>query len=191
MSPSSSSPLGGDVLHINGSALGAAWGKVLLGDNECTIIAWYPTYITCILPPNTHGVYPVHVEVTGNGFADVSSVSGVSYDFVVTDVTPRKGSTLGGTMVKISGSGFGNCSNIDVKFGDLMTCEVSECSNTELICNTERISKVHQLNNGGRHPDYGPGYVWSDIELEILPGDTVEWVWNLQVASKETGISVQ
>ena len=182
VSPSSSSPLGGEVLHINGSALGAAWGKVLLGDNECTIIAWYPTYITCILPPNTHGVYPVHVEVTGNGFGDVSSVSGVSYDFVVTDVTPRKGSTLGGTMVKISGSGFGNCSNIDVKFGDLMTCEVSECSNTELICNTERISKVHQLNNGGRHPDYGPGYVWSDIELEILPGDTVEWVckWRLR-----------
>ena len=190
VSPTQSSPLGGEVLTINGSALGALWGQVFLGDNECTIIGWFPSYITCVLPSNTHGVYPVHVSVPGNGFADVSSVPGITYDFVVTDLTPRKGSTLGGTRMKLTGSGFGDCSNIEVKFGERLMCKIEECSNTEITCLTQRKGKVVQINNGGKHPIYGPGYVWSEQELEINPGDTVDWKWTLTVNSGETGISV-
>merc|ERR1719370_65021 len=154
VSPTQSSPLGGEVLTINGSALGALWGQVFLGDNECTIIGWFPSYITCVLPSNTHGVYPVHVAVPGNGFADVSSVPGITYDFVVTNMTPRKGSTLGGTRMKLTGSGFGDCSNIEVKFGERLTCKIEECSNTEITCLTQRKGKIVQINNGGKHPIY-------------------------------------
>ena len=190
VSPTQSLPLGGQLLTINGSALGAAWGQVLLGDEECKVTSWFPSYITCVLPSNTHGVYPVHVAVPGNGFADVSTVSGITYDFVVTDMTPRIGSTLGGTKVVLSGSGFGDCSNIEIKFEHLLVCEIDQCSNTEITCTTKRKGKVVQINNGGRHPVYGPGYVWSNLELEVNPGDTVEWKWTLTVNSKETGISV-
>merc|ERR1712045_963833 len=38
---------------------------------------------------------------------------------------------------------------------------------------------------------YDPGYIWSPKEITIQPGDIVDWVWNLQVASEDTGISVQ
>merc|ERR1712106_837006 len=191
VSPSSSSPLGGDVLTIDGSAFGANWGKVLLGDNECTIITWFPTQITCTLPSNTHGDYPVHVAVPENGYADVSTVSPVSYNFIVTDMTPRKGSSLGGTKMKLTGSGFGDCSDIAVSIGDMMSCDIDTCTDTEIICVTKKTSKVHQVSNGGRHPVYGPGYVWSPKEVVVQPGDMVDWVWNLQVASEDTGISVQ
>jgi plastocyanin len=105
-------------------------------------------------------------------------------------MTPRKGSTLGGTKIKLSGSGFGNCSNIEVNFEDYMTCDIKECSNTEIICITQKKGKTIQINNGGRHPVYGPGYVWSDREVDINPGDTIEWKWTLTVNSGETGISV-
>merc|ERR1712013_35729 len=90
ISPSTSSPLGGDVLTIDGSAFGANWGKVLLGENECTVLTWFPTQITCTLPSNAHGDYPVHVSVPGNGYADVTTVDPVSYNFVVTDMTPNR-----------------------------------------------------------------------------------------------------
>merc|ERR1712106_551167 len=191
VSPSSSSPLGGDVLTIDGSAFGANWGKVLLGDNDCTIITWFPTQITCTLPSNTHGDYPVHVAVPENGYADVSTVSPVSYNFIITDMTPRKGSSLGGTKMKLTGSGFGDCSDIVVSIGDMMSCDIDTCTDTEIICVTKKTSKVHQVSNGGRHPVYGPGYVWSPKEVVVQPGDMVDWVWNLQVASEDTGISVQ
>jgi len=191
ISPSTSSPLGGDVLTIDGSAFGANWGKVLLGENECTVLTWFPTQITCTLPSNAHGDYPVHVSVPGNGYADVTTVDPVSYNFVVTDMTPRKGSSLGGTKVKLTGSGFGDCTDITVSIGDMMGCEIDACTDTEIVCMTQKTSKVHQVSNGGRHPVYGPGYVWAPKEVVVQPGDTVDWIWNLQVASEDTGISVQ
>ena len=191
VSPTTSSPLGGDTLTITGTAFGANWGQVLLGDAECTIITWFPTEINCVLPPNSHGDYPVHVAVPENGYGDLTGVSPVSYDFVVTDMTPRKGSTLGGTTVKLTGSGFGDCSDIVVSFGEMMSCDIGSCTNTEITCVTKKNSVEHRVNNGGRHPTYGPGYVWKPREIEIMPGDTVGWLWNLEVSSEETGISVQ
>ena len=92
--------------------------------------------------------------------------------------------------MKISGSGFGNCSDIDVNFGSSFVCVIGSCFDTEIICNTKKISKVHEVTNGGRHPSYGPGYVWSPQNIKIKPGDMVDWIWNLQVASEDTGISV-
>ena len=191
VSPTSSSPLGGETLTVQGSAFGAQWGQVFLGDQECTILTWFPTSITCVLPSNSHGDYPVHVAVPNNGYADVSSVSPISYNFVVTDMTPRKGSSMGGTKVQLTGSGFGDCSDITVKLGERFDCVIESCTDTVISCTTKKVSKVHQVSNSGRHPTYGPGYVWSPKEVTIQPGDIVDWVWNLQVASEDTGISVQ
>ena len=106
VSPTSSAIMGGEVMSIEGSAFGYTWGKVLIGDAECAVLTWFDTTITCTLPANSHGDYPVHVSVPNQGYADVSTVSTINYNFIVTDVTPRKGSMMGGTKTKISGSGF-------------------------------------------------------------------------------------
>ena len=190
LSQTSSSPLGGEELMILGSAFGAVWGKVFIGESHCAIISWFDESITCTLPANSHGSYPVHVEVVDNGFADVSSVSEISYTFIVKGMSPRKGSLMGGTTISLEGEGFGDCSNVEVSLGDSYDCIVQECTDTSLSCQTERRSNIVRLTNSGRHPTYGPGYVWSETELTIAPGDTVEWVWNLQVSSDDTGISV-
>ena len=127
----------------------------------------------------------------GNGYADVTAVSPVSYNFVVTDMTPRKGSSMGGTKLKLTGSGFGDCSDVAIKFGEMMSCEIETCIDTEIICLTKKTAKVQQISNSGRHPTYGPGYIWGPQDVTIQPGDMVDWIWNLQVASEDTGISVQ
>ena len=191
VSQTSSAIMGGDVMSIEGTAFGYTWGKVLIGDAECTVLTWFDTTITCTLPANSHGDYPVHVSVPNQGYADVSTVSTINYNFIVTDVTPRKGSMMGGTKTKISGSGFGDCSDISIKFGTGFDCMIDTCSDTEIICTTKKSPMTHQVTNGGRHPQYGPGYIWSPKEITIQPGDIVDWIWNLQVASEDTGISVQ
>ena len=190
LSTYTSSPLGGEELTIAGTAFGVAWGQVLIGDSECTIKTWFPSSITCTIPSNSHGTYPVHVSVTGNGFADVSAVAGISYTFIVKGMSPRKGSLMGGTQLSLEGEGFGNCSDVAVSLGNSYDCNIEECTDTTITCMTERRSNVFQITNSGRHPTYGPGYIWSETELKISPGDTVRWVWNLQVASDDTKISV-
>ena len=97
---------------------------------------------------------------------------------------------MGGTKVKLTGAGFGDCSDIVVEFGSGYSCNIDSCNDTEILCTTKKSSKVHQVTNGGRHPQYGPGYIWSPQVVTIQPGDMVDWVWNLQVASDDTGISV-
>ena len=104
-------------MSIEGTAFGYTWGKVLIGEAECTVLTWFDATITCILPANPHGDYPVHVSVPNQGYADVSTVSTINYKFIVTGMTPAKGSIMGGTKVKLTGSGFGNCSDIVVEFG--------------------------------------------------------------------------
>ena len=190
LSTYTSSPLGGGELTIVGRAFGADWGKVLIGESKCSISAWSKTNINCTLPSNSHGTYPVHVSVKGNGFADVSGLDGISYTFIVKEMSPRKGSLMGGTKVSLEGEGFGNCSNVAVSFGTAYDCSIDQCTDSSITCMTERKSNIIQITNSGRHPTYGPGYIWSEADLTIYPGDTVRWVWNLQVASKETKISV-
>ena len=188
ISPTSGSPLGGGELTLTGTSFGVGvWGKVKVGEAACDVLSWADTEITCKIPRNVHGEHTVFVEVPGNGFADTTGAPKFSVSFRVRDVTPRVGSTLGGTRVRIEGEGFNNCANITVSLGDLMSCEVTECSDTEILCTTRRLGKVHVVNNGGKHPKYGPGYVWNPTEVVVKPGDTVEWRWTIITSSEDTG----
>ena len=188
ISPSSGSPLGGGVLTLTGTAFGVGkWGTVMIGDAKCPVLSWTDTEITCKIPKNVHGEHTVYVGVPDNGFADTSAAPKFSVSFKVTDITPRVGSSLGGTRLRIQGLGFNNCSNVTVGLGDLMSCEVTSCSDTEILCTTKRLGKVHVVDNGGKHPKYGPGYVWNPLEVVVAPGDTVNWLWTITSSSPDTG----
>ena len=186
--PTSSTPLGGGVLTVVGTSFGAKWGKVDIGSSKCNILTWKDTEITCKIPTNEHGQHTVYVSVPNQGYADTSGVSAFSVDFKITDVTPRVGSTLGGTKVRIEGKGFGDCSNVTVSFGDLLNCDITDCTDTQILCTTKREGVTHIVDNGGKDPKYGLGYVWNPTEIVIKPGDTVNWLWTLTVSSEETGL---
>ena len=188
----SPSPLGGDLLTITGTAFGSLAGTVKLCGKECPIMTWNNTEIQCILPANPDGLCPAIIEVPGNGFAGVQHVAPISYKFRLTGISPNLGSLLGGTELTITGEGFtnDNCTNVTVKLGEGYTCEVKDCGNTFLICETKRQTEIKYIRNLGIHPTYGFGYRWHPIKTKIHPGDKVVWQWSLGSASQDKGINI-
>ena len=185
--PASSTPLGGGILTIVGTNFGAKWGKVHIGSAKCELVTWITTQITCKIPRNVHGQHDVLVTVPDNGNADTTGVAKFAVDFKITDVTPKVGSTLGGTKIRIEGKGFGDCSNVTVNLGSSLVCDITDCTDTKILCTTRRLGKIHKIDNGGKHSKYGLGYVWNPSTITIRPGDTVNWLWSLTSSSSETG----
>ena len=190
LSPQSGSPLGGGVLTITGTALGAEWGRVTVAGARCKLLSWSDTQATCTLPPTPPGQHAVLVAVPGQGWADTTAVSPYSVVFKVTSLTPGMGSAMGGTKLRLEGAGFGNCSQVTVGLGAGLSCPVSSCTDTELLCTTARLGTTHTVDNGGKHPKYGLGYSWNPQEVTVRPGDTVRWVWTLTTKSSSTGINL-
>ena len=67
-------------------------------------------------------------------------------------------------------------------------CNPIECSDTKVLCKIENHYR-HQIRNTGNHFKFGPGYMWEPSTLVIIPGDTVQWSWNMPVAQEGTGNS--
>ena len=180
------------MLTINGTAFGSTPGSVKICSNDCPIKSWSDTQITCTLPENKDGDCSPVIAIPGNGYAGVDNVPTISYRFRITNVSPNIGSLLGGTMVKITGEGFtdDSCLNLTVNLGELYSCDITECTNTYLICETKRISSTRTIGNLGTHPIFGFGYKWSPLTTKIHPGDSVVWQWSLGSASADKGINV-
>ena len=85
----------------------------------------------------------VDVRVSSNG-VDYSKTS-ASYEYVdahhVHDVLPRSGSTNGGTIVYVSGTGFKNTSNLYCRFGTLSAVHGVYISSTNVSC----VSPMYQI----------------------------------------------
>ena len=191
LSPLNPKVKGGEILTISGDALGykGISSKVKIGTMDCPVINWTNTEITCTLPPLENGKHKVIVEVNNNGFADVSEVEEIEVFFKVTGVSPSVGSKMGGSIITIHGIGFGNCSEVTFSLGSRYMCNPIECSDTQVLCKIENHYS-HQIRNTGNHFKFGPGYKWEPATLDIIPGDTVQWSWNMPVAQEGTGISV-
>ena len=191
----SAKPAGGEKLTIYGTSFGykGTKTKVLVEDKECALVSWVDTQIDCTLPPLSNGLHKVIVETQKNGYADNSAVSGISVIFTITGAAPRVGSFNGGTKMTITGSGFGNCSEVVFNIGTEHTCVPADefsCTDTSVECIVTKNPTKHIIWNSGRHFKYGPGFMWQPQDLTIRPGDVVQWQWNLPVAQDGTGISV-
>lgn len=187
-----SNPKGGETLTITGTAFGTSVGSVKICGRDCSVSSWADASIVCILPENSDNeCYPV-IEIPGNGFADVQNVSPISYKFRITEVSPSVGSLVGGTQVKISGEGFtdNDCDGLTVHFGDKYICEITECMNTYILCDTKRVTQEKMVSNLGSHPKFGIGYKWNPMKTMIYPGDRVTWQWSLGSSSADKGINV-
>ena len=194
LSPTTSTPAGGDTLTITGTSFDyeSVFNKVTVGGEDCAIVTWVPTEVTCILPALPNGEHTVILATKDNGYADVSAVSGITVTFTLTGASPRIGSFQGGTKMTIQGSGFGDCSMVEFQVGPEHTCVVDEggCSSTEVSCTVAKTATIHTVRNTGRHFKFGPGFMWEPSVVTVRPGDKVRWAWNLPVAQEGTGITV-
>eukprot|EP00795_Rhopilema_esculentum_P009048 gene9048-16692_t len=170
---------GGVLLRLDGSSLSPLSGsgvRVTIGDNICEIINSSNTEIYCKTPANPPGRHKLSVSISGRGFAELSDPV-LEYILTVDNVYPDKGSVLGGTVLTLTGSGFGqNTSVIHVRVGN-KKCDVLSATNEEVKCRTTAAANVISVDNSGRSSLYGGGYAWNVSVIQINIGDSVKWMW--------------
>lgn len=145
---------GGDVLHIQGSALDSTSGgnpTVLIGGKNCTVLNSSATEIFCSTPSNPPGKHVLAVTVAGKGLAEHADPM-LEYVLAVNRVSPNQGSVLGGTVVRLEGTGFvQNASKMHVSIGGKKCDIISSTSNT-IKCRASPATKTFNVDNSGRHP---------------------------------------
>ena len=106
LSPDNGLP--GDTVTISGQNFGSDTSllTVTVGFNDCTVVSSTDTQIIVTTPENTAGVYNVHVDVSGVGYAGPASAQIFKYNLALLDVSPKIGSLGGGQAITVTGYGF-------------------------------------------------------------------------------------
>ncbi|XP_048777455.2 fibrocystin-L-like isoform X3 [Ostrea edulis] len=193
VSPSSSSVTGGGTLVLQGTGFGStqpAGTTLVIGSEPATIISYSDTQVEATLPAQAAGDHVIKFSVGNNGYAaNSASTKSIAYRLKVTNISPRSGSLYGGTIVTVTGQGFGNtASNIKANMGSYKCDVVGTVTDTQFKCQIEATGKVHQVSNQGASATYGVGYAWSPMTLDVHVGDYIEWKWS--VADGVTGINI-
>lgn len=105
---------GGDIVTIFGTNFPFTAGDVSvgIGGATCDVISSNGSMIECVLSAKEAqaGIYPVRVRVDELGNAvstsQTESVVNFTIKLIIDDFSPRNGSVLGGTILRVWGSGF-------------------------------------------------------------------------------------
>ena len=152
LSPQQGSVSGGVVITISGYGF-IDTTMVQVGNENCKKQSVTEMEITCVTSRHAPGEYPILVVTPGKGFAEIPErYSKFQYVLVVNSIYPLIGSVVGGTRVVISGQGFGsNTSGAVVTIQDRL-CEITSINDTHVICETEDVFQMKEVDNGGSHP---------------------------------------
>ncbi len=133
ISPTSGNTGGGTVLTITGSGFTGATAVTFGSAPASTFTVNSDTSITATTPPQAAGT--VHTTVTTyGGTSSTSTNDQFTYNAVtpsVTGITPSSGSTAGGAVVTVLGSGFTGASA--VSFGSTVATSFTVYSDTAII----------------------------------------------------------
>ncbi|XP_026156055.1 fibrocystin-L-like [Mastacembelus armatus] len=181
LSPQTTTVFGRNVLTIQGSNLGDRDNSsaVFVGGKECVIVQWTTMNISCVLPVLPPGLYQVDVQVGNSGYPQTSNGVNTTIEYIleIYSSSPLFGSSMGGTRLIVSGSGFSsNTSDNKVSVGDT-GCKVEVASENELQCVVQPQEKTYIVTNQGFDQTYGQGYAWSPASLTVFVGDSVLWRW--------------
>ncbi|KAL4228553.1 Fibrocystin-L [Mactra antiquata] len=181
----------GGELTIVGSNFLSVEGSVYIGDVPCEVALWTDTDIVARVPLVNPGVSNLYVQTSyGMAVNTTNKIPGINIDLSVTKTSPKIGSLQGGTILTITGTGFGtDTSLVDVDVGDI-DCEISDLTNTEIQCIIGDAGTVHYVTNKGSHPDYGIYYEFDQPYSEINEGDYVYWTFELPAIVTNVNFSV-
>ncbi len=106
VSPSNGLAAGGTSVSISGSGFSGATAVKFGGVNAASFAVTSSSTITAVSPAGTAGC-TVDITVTGpGGTSTTGAADHFTYGGVITHVSPSSGSTLGGSTVTITGTGF-------------------------------------------------------------------------------------
>lgn len=141
---------GGALLSVQGSGFDPHSSTVTICGQECVVDREMSTSsrLYCESPSNNGSQSEVSCMVTVINQADAVNISdGFTYKSqltpVITEVSPRRGGTAGGTRLTIAGSGFStNMNEVNVTIAGSV-CDVQSTNNTHIICvtNAQRQSQ--------------------------------------------------
>uniref|UniRef100_A0A8B9H868 Polycystic kidney and hepatic disease 1 (autosomal recessive)-like 1 n=1 Tax=Astyanax mexicanus TaxID=7994 RepID=A0A8B9H868_ASTMX len=159
--PNEGSLAGGAVVEIRGTGFDPNSSKVLICSRECSVNrnTSTSTSLYCEVPPNNGSQTALACQVLVlniNGSANMSN--GYTYRSSltpnITNVSPRRGGTAGGTVLTITGSGFSNFYTWIMSIAGSV-CDVQSANETHVICvtnaqPTSQLTKVRvQVGNRG------------------------------------------
>ncbi|XP_037651430.1 PKHD1 like 1, tandem duplicate 1 [Sebastes umbrosus] len=148
--PSEGSCGGGALLAVQGSGFDPLNSTVTVCGEECEVDREMstPSHLYCLSPPINATQPAVSCVVAVVNQLDAVNISnGYTYKSeltpVITEVSPRRGGTAGGTRLTISGSGFStNMNDVNVTIAGSV-CDVQSVNDTHIICvtNSQRQSQ--------------------------------------------------
>ncbi|MCJ8746157.1 hypothetical protein PDJAM_G00138700 [Pangasius djambal] len=147
--PNEGSYGGGAVVAVQGSGFDPNSSRVLICNTECSVNqnASSSTNLYCKIPPNdgTQAALSCTVVVL-NSYGSANITNGYTYKTsltpVITDVSPRRGGTAGGTLLTVTGYGFSG-GNVSVTIAGSV-CDVQSANETQVICVTNAQPRSQQ-----------------------------------------------
>ncbi|KAK3532561.1 hypothetical protein QTP86_024146, partial [Hemibagrus guttatus] len=144
--PNEGSYGGGAEVAVQGSGFDSNSSRVLICNKECSVNknASSSTNLYCKVPQNngTQAELSCTVVVL-NSYGSANITNGYTYKTsltpVITDVSPRRGGTAGGTLLTVTGYGFSG-GNVSVTIAGSV-CDVQSASDTQVICVTNSHPK--------------------------------------------------
>ncbi|KAK1784753.1 hypothetical protein P4O66_003426 [Electrophorus voltai] len=176
VTPNEGSYGGGALVTVQGSGFDPQSSRVLICRGECSVNRNTSTSsaIYCEVPPNNgaQGEEPCSVTVL-NAYGSANMTNGYTYKAsltpVITDVSPRRGGTAGGTLLTITGFAFSGGDVTVTITGSV--CDVQSANDTSVICVTgsqpkSQMSSIRlQVGDRGiaqtNHSDFFYIDVWS------------------------------
>ena len=93
-----------------------------------------------------------------------NSIPNITVTLEVTGLSPSRGSLYGGTLLTVTGQGFGtNASRVAVTVGS-HACPVDSLADTELTCEVDYAGTAHTVTNQGTHKG-----AWSSLSCLAWP----------------------
>lgn len=87
---------------------------VLIGTTPCNVTSATAVQLVCAAGLNPVGAYSIAVNVLGKGLATMNSNTQASFALIATSISPVSGSTGGGNLLQINGTGFSSMSTVTV-----------------------------------------------------------------------------
>ncbi|KAI4871505.1 hypothetical protein NFI96_027165, partial [Prochilodus magdalenae] len=174
ISPSEGASALGTVLTISGSGFNDGSAVVQIGNVSCSVLQVTSTSLTCTVGPASAGLYPVSVSFPALGYARYSG--GKPFNFTqqmgVSSIEPTAGSITGGTVITISGYGFGFDTVVTV--GNA-SCDVISVDSSQLRCRVPAGSpgaEAVTLKSGGIEVTANDSFTYDNALMAIITGVT-------------------